>query len=334
LYGTMPPAPKHVTTKVLSSREVMDGAATETLFVMLIHHDKKTVPVRVGLLRPNTTKPYAVVIKNDRWVFDLSAMPPGRKRDQYASQHREETFAAVSKMAIKRGYAVCKFVREDLAVDAANSRQTGVLAMHPDFSWGAIAAWAWGYSPLIDVLVDEQGIAPDRIIATGHSRGGKTALAAAIFDQRIAIASPSASGSCGTGSMEHFTDGGRRQTIDVIVKNHRFWFSPRLAELKSVRPLPIDGHVLHSLVAPRGLINTHGVDDPLANPRGTRMMFENSAAAFELLKSRLPAATHWRPGGHGQTQQDWAAMLDYADAYFQNQPLPARFNNWPVEVCR
>ena len=329
IYGRIPDKPNDVSFKTLQTRKILDGDATEKLFVMNIHRDGKTVPVRVGLIRPQTNKPCPVIIKNDRWLFDLSAMPPGKKRDQYAAQQREETFREVSRLAIDRGYAICKFVREDLAIDAPNSRETGVLAMYPEFDWGAIAAWAWGYQPLIDHLIDKQNFDAERIIATGHSRGGKTALAAAIFDQRIAIAAPSASGSCGTGSMQHFTPGGRRQTSEEIFKNHSYWFSPHLAELDSSKPLPVDGHTLRALVAPRGIINTQGVDDGLANPVGTKLMFDASEPVFELLGAANRTVTHWRPGGHGQTVEDWKAILDYADAFFAKEALPARFNNWP-----
>ncbi|MEL7265115.1 MAG: hypothetical protein AAFP69_09980, partial [Planctomycetota bacterium] len=330
IYGTMPPKPQHVTTKVLARREILGGTAVETLLVMLIHRGESMVPVRVGVVRPKNDRPCGVVIKNDRWLFDLSAMPPGRKRDQYESQDREATFRAVRKMTMDRGVAICKFVREDLAVDAPNCRQTGVLAMYPEESWGTIAAWAWAYSPLIDLLQRDFGIDPKRIISTGHSRGGKTALAAAIFDERIAVAAPSASGSGGTGSMQYFTEGGRRQTSETLFANHSFWFAPGLASLDSSKVLPVDGHVLQALVAPRGLINTQGIDDGLANPRGTKMMFERSREVFKLLGAKLPPATHWRPGGHGHTLEDWKAVLDYADAYYGGQPLPDGFDDWPA----
>ena len=39
----------------------------------------------------------------------------------------------------------------------------------------------------------------DKIIATGHSRGGKVALCAAIYDERIALGAPNGSGCGGAG---------------------------------------------------------------------------------------------------------------------------------------
>lgn len=86
---------------------------------------------------------------------------------------------------------------------------------------------------------------------------------------------------------------------------------------------------MRALVAPRGIINTQGIDDGLSNPVGTRKMFEASEQVYELLGAGGRTATHWRAGKHGQTVEDWLAVMDYADAYFAVAPLPARMNNWP-----
>ena len=329
-YGNRPPKPSssNVTIQHLSDRLILDGSARETLSIMLIKRGDQSVPVRFGVVRPVSDQRLPIIIKNDSWVFDLSAMPPGQKRDHYANENRDKVFIGIRELAIDRGYAICKFVREDVALDARNSRETGVLAMYPEFDWGAITAWAWAYQPLIDHLLSTGHYDPNKIIATGHSRGGKTSLAATIFDPRIAIAAPSASGSGGTGSWKHFTPGGREQTPTELKEMHGFWFGKTL---KDNLPDPgFDGYVLHALVAPRGLINTQGADDALANPRGTRKMFETSKPIFDFLGAHLTPATHWRPGGHGHLLVDWQALLDYADAYFSNAPLPSKFNNWPA----
>ncbi len=328
-YGRLPPKPtsQDVRIETLSSREIMDGRAHESLSVMIIRRGNQSMTVRFGVVRPMSDEPVPLVIKNDRWIFDLSAMPLGRKRDQYANEKRPEEFLKIRELTIERGYAICKFVREDLAIDGTSSHESGILAMYPEYSWGAIAAWAWGYQPLLDYLLSTGHFREHQVIATGHSRGGKAALAAAILDKRIAIAAPSASGSGGTGSWFHFTPGGRQQTPQEIFKNHGFWFGKNF-QLFVEQP-GFDGYVLHALVAPRGLINTQGIDDGLANPMGTRLMFETSQPVFELLESRTMPATHWRPGGHGHLLADWRAIFNYADAYANGEALPDGFNQWP-----
>ena len=89
--------------------------------------------------------------------------------------------------ALEMGYSISKYAREDLALD--NKKREGrVYDLYPEYTWGAIAAWAWGYQLVIDALEQMDAIDLERIVTTGHSRGGKTALAGAIFDERIAIA--------------------------------------------------------------------------------------------------------------------------------------------------
>ena len=328
VYGHMPPKPESVEVRGVSTQPILSGKATQTLAVLLIRRDRQTVPLRVGVIRPNTPENVPVIIKNDRWRFDLSDIPPGEIRDLYQRTGRKKIFAEVMPQAINRGYALCKFLRVDLAEDAMNSRKTGVLAMYPEYDWGALAAWAWGYQVVIDYLIAEHNIDEKKIIATGHSRGGKAALAAAIFEPRITISAPSASGSGGTGSWQYFTPGGSRQRPVDFLKKRPYWFSPRLEEVGD--PPRIDGHTFRALIAPRGIINTLGEDDSLSNPVGTKKMFDASELVFELLGVGGRTATHWRPGVHGQMVVDWHAVLDYADAYFQNQPLPEKFNNWPT----
>ena len=332
IYGHLPAEPMTITVKETSERSVLDGKATEKLAVLSIQRGDRRIPVRFGVIRPTTNLPVPVIIKNDRWRFDLSDIPPGETRDMYVRSGRKEIFEKILPKSVERGYAICKFIRVDVAADESNSRQTGVLALYPEYDWGAIAAWAWCYQPLIDYLIAEENIHPEWIIATGHSRGGKAALAAAIFDPRIGVAAPSASGSGGTGSWRFFTEGGSRQTSDHFTIKRPYWFSPRLKELSSKGTPPLDGHTLRALIAPRGIINTLGADDPLSNPLGTKRMFDASEPVFELLGVGGRTATHWRKGGHGQTVEDWEAVLDYADAFFSDDDLPDRFNNWPEEA--
>lgn len=332
VYGHMPPKPSNVEVRILSTRSVLDGKATETLAIMLIQRGNRTVTLRLGIIRPKLAGKVPVVIKNDRWLFDLSSIPPGEKRNLYQRSGRKEILDEVLPIAVERGYAICKFIRNDLAIDEPQARETGVQAMYPEYDWGVLAAWAWGYQPVIDYLIAEHEVDLTRIVATGHSRGGKTALAAAIFDPRISIAAPSASGSGGTGSWQLFTPGGSRQTATHFVKKRPCWFSPRLGEVGNLPK--VDGHTLRALVAPRGIINTQGEGDSLANPLGTRKMFDASEAVFKLLGAGDRTATHWRPGGHGQTVVDWLALFDYADAYFAGEALPDRFNNWPDDSVR
>ena len=331
-YGRMPPKPDRFEIVDFERQAAQDGKAWRESFRLRLERNGQSVSVRVGIVRPSGTGRVPVIVKNDLFTFDLSEIEDPRKQEQYGDEGRDRVDARVFREAVQRGYAVVKFHREDVAPDRPGNRSSGVFSLYrePEFDWATIAAWAWFYQPLIDHLVKQGWVDADRIVATGHSRGGKTALCAAIYDERIAVSAPSASGSGGTGSWRFFTPGGRHQDIADMTALHPHWFVPRLAGFAGLEDrLPFGSHTAKALIAPRALLNTQGADDRLANPVGTRKTFEAAQAVFDLLGAPDRQAVHWRPGGHGQLEEDWQALLDFCDRVFYGKSTSRRFDNWP-----
>jgi hypothetical protein len=114
-----------------------------------------------------------------------------------------------------------------IAIDAANLNAMGVATINFDndavaeqkdgtsrgkgafydlygakHSAGAMMAWAWGVSRLIDVIEQTPAAQIDatRLGVTGCSRNGKGALIVGAFDERIALTIPQESGSGGSAS--------------------------------------------------------------------------------------------------------------------------------------
>ena len=94
---------------------------------------------------------------------------------------------------------------------------------YPSYSWGSLGVWAWGASRVVDYLIGEgwvdapNGIPdadPTKLIITGHSRRGKTALLAGAMDERFAMVVPNGSGCGGTGSF--LVQGCACETIQLI----------------------------------------------------------------------------------------------------------------------
>src|SRR5262249_59403850 len=98
-----------------------------------------------------------------------------------------------------RGYAVATFYNGDIDPARPDVRG-GVRPLLPkDLDTATIACWAWGIHRAVDYLTTlKDEINPKRIVAVGHSRLGKTALLAAAFDERIALAIPHQAGCGGT----------------------------------------------------------------------------------------------------------------------------------------
>lgn len=135
---------------------------------------------------------------------------------------------------------------------------------------GALMAWAWATSRIIDALEQhpEIGIDPTRLAVTGCSRNGKGALVAGAFDTRIALTIPQESGSGGDACWRTSRDmlvnqGLLTQTAQEIV-GENVWFAESFdyfgRDNYTVGLLPVDHHELAGLVAPRGLYSTSNLD--------------------------------------------------------------------------
>lgn len=126
-------------------------------------------------------------------------------------------------------------------------------------SAGALTAWAWGVSRIIDALelTPAAGINTQKIGVTGCSRNGKGAIVAGALDERVALTIPQESGSGGAACWR-LSDYQKSQGTDVQTASHiiteNVWFSKNFdPHVNQVNRLPFDHHSLAGLVAPRGL---------------------------------------------------------------------------------
>lgn len=127
-------------------------------------------------------------------------------------------------------------------------------------SAGALMAWAWGVSRLIDALekTPQANIDPSRLGVTGCSRYGKGALVAGAFDERIKLTIPQESGSGGAASWRvsdaQKAAGQNVQTLSQIVTEN-CWFRSDFGQFaNTASKLPFDHHLIMALCAPRALL--------------------------------------------------------------------------------
>ena len=62
-----------------------------------------------------------------------------------------------------------------------------------------------------------------------------------------------------------------------------------------------------------GPFSTDSLDDFHANPLGTEVSFLASKPVFEFLGVPEKTGLHFRHGKHEQNDEDWTALLDFAD---------------------
>jgi len=307
-YGHMPPAPKNVTAKVLSSETVYDGGAAKKHILLSMGPGKK-VKVNVGIIIPKGKGPFPVILKNDRDIFK----------------------APIAEEIVKRGYIVADYNRTDLDPDKKAAVGPAQQA-YPDYDWATLAVWAWGGMRVIDYLVTLDVVDRKRIAFTGHSRGGKTALLAGALDERIALVTPNGSG-CGGAGCYRF-EGEKSESLERITNPRRFsyWFHPRFRDFAGKETkLPFDQHFLKALVAPRALISVDALGDLWANPYGTQQSHRGAKPAFEFLGAGDKFGIYFRTGGHAQNKDDWRTLVDFADKiFFGKEPAGGkRFDKLP-----
>jgi dienelactone hydrolase len=97
---------------------------------------------------------------------------------------------------------------------------------------GAVAAWAWGYSRVLEALEQEPGVDPARTAVWGHSRNGKAALLAAAFDPRIDLVIAHQSGRGGAA----LSRSARGESVAEITAAFPHWFARASPVTPAARP--------------------------------------------------------------------------------------------------
>jgi len=237
---------------------------------------------------------------------------------------------------VSRGYALATFCNADLDADRPDA-SLGLYAWlagnDPDrnnpTNRGPIAAWAWGFHRCVDYLVTDRDIDARRIATLGHSRNGKTALLAAAFDERIAMAFPHQAG-CGGSAPSRGKTG---ESVKAINDRFPHWFN---AEFKTFNDnperLPFDQNALVALCAPRPVLFSAAEGDQWANPAGQFEVLKAADPVYRFLGSpglaarempplgklvASPLGYYIREGKHSMTAADWRVFLDFADQQFR-----------------
>lgn len=232
---------------------------------------------------------------------------------------------------VSRGYAIAVLYPGAVVPDKkeeGGEELRRLSAGHDDDEtrWGAVAAWAWLYSRAVDALETDPSIDQGAMIAWGHSRYGKAALAAGAFDERIDAVIAHQSGTGGA-SLNRNKPG---ETIAAMTDSYPHWFSPAYAGFSGrEEAMPIDQHHLLSLLAPRPVLLGNARRDVWSDPAGAFRASLGADPAYALLGSsgleqeRLDAwrpsadLAFWiRPGTHGVVKEDWPAFLSFLGAHF------------------
>jgi hypothetical protein len=226
---------------------------------------------------------------------------------------------------VNRGYIITEFDRTEFSPDE------NVRANKPDqkFDTGAVVEWAWGFQRVVDYILTLEMTDRSKIIVTGHSRGGKAALLAGAFDERIALVAPNCSGAGGAGPSRFVDAGGEK--LDDILTRFPYWFSSNFKNFIGDEKfrLPFDQHSLISLVAPRAYLCTNGLKDKWANPLGTAQAHMAAKEVFTALGAQDKIGIFFINSGHDHNIDKWIALLDFSDGVFFGKQSSYDYNSIP-----
>ena len=317
-YGTIPPKPEVFAVERLT-RPLYNGRAS---YRITCGTKEKTMSFTMELFMPDEDAAYPVVVDGDLcfvYCFDKEFI---------------QTFT-------KNGVALAMFNRTELFPDRQDLGRTGPLVdIYPEYTFGALGAWAWGYMRCVDALQEIDFVDKNCVAFTGHSRGGKTAMLAGVLDERATIVNPNETngGACGCYRihMKALKEDGqteqKSETLDHMAQVFPFWFGPEmLSYAQCEEKLPFDSHYLKALVAPRVLMVGEAASDIWTNPIGS---WQTTMAAKEVYKFlNAPENIHWyfRSGEHYHKIEDIERLVNMIHHVKNGAPLCEGYGITPFQ---
>lgn len=328
--------------------EALGGLAIRKQLDLIFRKNNQEISVGLLIYLPKTEAPVPVflgynfmgnhTILNDpdirlsqSWIRDNPSL--GVIHNQITEQSRgvKDNRWPLEKI-IKAGYGLATVYYGDVDPDK-NDLSDGI---HPFFykpgqespafdEWGAIAAWSWGLSRVLDYLEKDEQVNAKQVVVIGHSRLGKTAIWAAASDPRFAACISNDSGCMGAALSKRIFG----ETVGVINSSFPHWFCGNFKKYNGREDeLPVDQHMLLATIAPRPLYVASATEDLWADPKGEFLSAKLASEVYSLygLKgltiNEMPkpdspvsgvVSYHVRTGKHDITGYDWEQYIRFAD---------------------
>jgi hypothetical protein len=164
----------------------------------------------------------------------------------------------------------------------------------PD-DWGALRAWAWTASRVLDWLATDPAVDAHKIGIEGVSRYGKAALVTMAFDPRFAVGLIGSSGKGGATLLRrNFGEG-----VANLGTGESYWLAGNFLKYNTkgvskpnldAGDLPVDSNELIALAAPRPLFISYGVpeagDAKWLDQKGSFIAAVDAGRVYKLLGQR------------------------------------------------
>lgn len=337
-YGTQPPKPEFFKVepiymaglgKLNTFRITAGTKGKQTSFTMTVFRTRKAGKFPV-VIDGDLCFPYAY---NEKWVNHFID-----NDINFVTFNRTELWPDIARYNLDNAMVEtdCGLYKSGEKIIAAmeNGERQGPLAeIYPEYTFGTIGAWAWGYSRCLDALEILDFTDLDCVTFTGHSRGGKTAMLAGALDERAHIVNPN--GACAGGcscyrlQITAIREDGNTETsepISNIFHHFPMWMGQELRPyIDNEENLPFDAHFLKAMVAPRILFVSEGASDIMSNPIGSWQTTMGAKEVYKFLGCEENLLWYFRRGGHGQNDEDLVQLVNIIKNFYEAQPLNDKF---------
>lgn len=297
VFGRVPAHTPAVTWRVDDTVHEMFGAVPVTTRHLTGHVDNRRDPAIAVEIKVSLSVPDASLGRHVPAIVAFTYPPrvPAPPPDP-APDFREQI--------AMRGWALAQYVNTSVQADNGAGLRAGIIGLmnkggirKPD-DWGALAAWGWGASRVLDYLQTDPDIDARRVAVFGHSRAGKAALVTMVNDPRFAIGYISSSGAGGAVPYRRNFGESIANTENVTFFH---WMAPNFLKYAAVgktgNDVPVETNELIALVAPRPLflgggtslpapVNGTAAGDLWIDPVGSFKAEAGASPVYELLGAR------------------------------------------------
>ncbi len=340
VYGRVPKNTPKVKWQVVSTTHETNGPFPVITKKLVGHVDNSAYPlislnIDLTLTTPANAKgPVPVILE-----FSFEGYPNTRTPPPPPPGTSTEPTWKQQVLAKGWGYAILH--PTSIQADNGAGLTQGIIGLvnkgqprKPD-DWGAIRAWAWGGSRVLDYLETDRSVDAKQVGVEGHSRFGKTALVAMAYDPRFVIAYVSSSGA---GGAQLYRRHWGEQLENVAATGEYHWMAGNFLKYAgplSPSDLPVDSHELIALCAPRPVFIGGGATkgDGWADAQGMFLAAAAAGPVYKLLGERDLGTTTFPPietplidgdiafrqhsGGHTPAP-NWPTFLTFASRYIKS----------------
>ena len=327
MYGHVPSKPEGLHFETISEHSVYDGLGI-----------RKTVRIYLDVQKEHWFDVLLHLPENVSGPVPLFVGLNFQGND--ATLDERADFRWPYEMILRSGMGVATAWRDSIEPDGKDSRiadedicrDGGVRSWYnEDGDWGAISAWAWGLSRIMDYMETDPAIDCSKVVVMGHSRLGKTALWAGANDTRFSMVISNDSGCCGAALSRRVYG----ENFEIIASTFPHWFTPEFRKyMGNEAAFPADQHWLLALAAPRPLYVASATEDQWADPEGEWLSASLTSPVYALfgldgLNDSMPepdtpdkdahVGYHIRTGAHNILAYDWEQYISFAHHHFMTE---------------